>query len=471
MIIPGKVTSAGTATYARQHIKYSFNVLNGWQVSQVGFSGCRFQLDKPAHREGLQLALLSGINLIDAGSDGRAHSLISLILAKLIATGDLAREQVVLIGQVDLSAPDKLPEQIDALRTSLGVETIDICLLNGTEQFLQEAHKENQPLAGARAAFYGHLGAAFQQLETVVSQGHIQGYGLSSETLAGRDMDDDFISLTAVLKTAQAVSAAHHFYAIKLPMNLFEPETAVIPNQANGQTTLAFAQEQGIAVLVSRPLNAYRNEHLIRLVDVPMPIYPATTREVSTAVDTLIAEEVRFQHEILPQLHLDEGTARELLEYLAIGRLLLGQWRTFATYHNWRDLQGQYLLPRAQTAVNFLQTLDQPPETLSDWLGTYGEAVNITFAAVSAFYQEESYHRATLIQEMTARIAPDFMGGTTSQTAVRALRATSSITSILVGMHQPVYVQDVLVGLDQPVQAKDRADEWAALRIEVMRET
>ena len=51
-----------------------------------------------------------------------------------------------------------------------------------------------------------------------------------------------------------------------------------------------------------------------------------------------------------------------------------------------------------------------------------------------------------------------------SQIALRALRSTWGITSVLVGMRREAYVTDVLEELGRPVDQKERTESWNRLR-------
>jgi maleate cis-trans isomerase len=48
--------------------------------------------------------------------------------------------------------------------------------------------------------------------------------------------------------------------------------------------------------------------------------------------------------------------------------------------------------------------------------------------------------------------------------ALRALRSTLGITTVLVGMRQESYVDDVMEELGRPVSTKDRAEFWRKLQ-------
>jgi len=188
---------------------------------------------------------------------------------------------------------------------------------------------------------------------------------------------------------------------------------------------------------------------------------------VSTAVDTCRQLEEQFHTEFLPHIETDTETGadtrKQLQEYLAVGLMLDGRWLSFGAYHNWRDVQGQFLLPRAQNAIQFLANQAESSPDLTQWINRYVAAVNEALAAVSAFYQEQGAAKAQAIKETAVQANPDWQADTLSQTAVRALRSTTGITSVLVGMRRQAYVADVLAELKRPVTVDEHTEAWQNL--------
>jgi len=54
-----------------------------------------------------------------------------------------------------------------------------------------------------------------------------------------------------------------------------------------------------------------------------------------------------------------------------------------------------------------------------------------------------------------------------SQLAVRSLRSTAGISSVLVGMRKREYVEDVLQELSRPCPVGDHKKAWAAIAGEI----
>lgn len=498
MTIPGKATPQATAVYAAQFPHLTYRPLNGWQVSEAGFGGYRISPDEEGHREALTHALSQGINLIDTSSnyaDGGSESLIGEVLGELAGNGRLQREQVVIVSKTgylqgsnyDLSQqrkaagnpfpdlveyanelehcihPDFLADQLTRSLERLNLETLDVYLLHNPEYYLGWAQQNGVSLEEAWRTYYQRIRLAFQYLEKEVENGRIQAYGVSCNSFPAPLHDPHFTSLSTVYGLAEASAAnqeRRHFRVIQLPMNLFETGAVTEKNLSGDQNVLQFAQANGLSVLINRPLNAITDNTLTRLADVPKPTYPASKVEVSTAVDISARAERTLHNDILPQLPLDDETRQTVWEYLAVGTMLQGQWRAFGTYYNWRDIRSRFILPRAQSGVQFLANLENPPVDVDDWLNGYINTLNTSLAAVTAFYQGEGHKLAVSIQQKAAAADPDWRADTLSQTAVRALRSTAGVTSVLVGMRQAAYVDDVLAGLAQPVAQREREEAW-----------
>jgi aryl-alcohol dehydrogenase-like predicted oxidoreductase len=501
MKIVGKATAAATTTYFQRYPTIcTISVAGlGWQISQVGFGSYRVTLGQKIHEQALRTALNSGINLIDSSSnygDGGSERLIGRVLTEQIDAGKLQRDQVVVVSKVGYLQgfnytlaqqrkkegrpfpnlvkyaegldhcihPDFLDDQLTRSLERLNLETLDVYLLHNPEYYLNWAKRGSIPVEDARRTYYQRIRLAFQFLEQAVANGRIQSYGISSNTFPSPAHSYTSTSLAKVWQIANDIRPDHHFRWVQLPMNLLETGAATEINQPEKQTVLQFAQAHDCAVLINRPLNAIAQESLTRLASVLPPSYPASPEDVSTAVDSCVQLETRFRDVLLPQLKLDGETSQQLVEYLAMGMMLDGHWGGFGTYQNWRDVQAQFILPRSQTAVEFLSNRPDLPPEAALWLDAYVEAVNITLAAVSAFYQEQAAKQTGHILQTAVSIDPDWQAKTLSQTAVRSLRSTAGISSILVGMRQPQYVQDVLADLRHPVLQKNRTASWQKMQ-------
>ncbi len=508
MIISGRATAEGTRHYSQRHAEMAFNLLGdtGLVVSQAGFGGYRVTDENEAHREALAAALRQGVNLIDTSSnygDGRSEKRIGQTIAKLVGQGELNREEIVVVSKAGylqgenylLAAqrkrdgnpfpnivkyaqgldhcihPEFLEDQLTRSLERLNLDCIDVYLLHNPEYYLSWADRVGIPLAEARREYYRRIEMAFAYLEEEAARGRIQFYGISSNTFPAPAADPKFTSLAKVWEIGHGLTRMNadkkdHFRVIQLPLNLLETGAATERNQPNGRTTLAFAREKQVAVLINRPLNAIKNDALTRLADVLPPSYPTNPGEVSTAVDSCRQLEEQFHTEFLPRIKTDAETRKDLQAYLAVGAALYGRWASFGAYHNWRDVQARFLLPRAQNAIHFLANSPEIGPDLTEWVNRYVDAVNEVLAAVSAFYQEQAAGRAQKLKETAVRANPAWQADTLSQTAVRALRSTAGVTSVLVGMRRQRYVNDILAELKRPVTISEQEKAWESLKRE-----
>lgn len=504
-MLSGSATATNTHDYIANSARFDPIQLGetGLAVSPVGFGGYRIRDDQPEQKAALRLALQQGINLIDSSSNytnGRSEMLIGTLLNEMVTEKAVQREEVVLVSKAGYLQgdnyeiaeqrkqagrpfpnlikfavgldhcihPEFLADQLERSRQRLQVECIDIYLLHNPEYYLKWARRSHIPLAEARAEYYRRIQHAFEFLETAVAAGHIQYYGISSNTFPSYKNQSDFTSLETVWEIAESLSPTHHFRVIQLPLNLLETGAATEENCSHRQTTLQFAHDKQLGVLVNRPLNAIHDNQIMRLADVLPPSYPATIEDVSTAVDSLKAHEVQFKQAWHASLTNDDATNERIWQYLAIGHVLQGQWRGFGNYHNWRDAQNQFFVPRAQSAISFLTEAENSPAELINWVNAYVEMVNETIAAVSAFYQETAVNMAQHLQTSVATIAPAWEADTLSQTAVRALRSTEGVSCVLVGMRRPEYVEEILADLEHDVEKRPYRSAWEQLRKEML---
>ena len=140
-----------------------------------------------------------------------------------------------------------------------------------------------------------------------------------------------------------------------------------------------------------------------------------------------------------------------------------GRWSGFGSYINWQEILAQHLLPRTQGAVHILSNLPDLPAELRDWLDGYVTLFNETIAAIGTIYQDSAATWAELTQQMVGQADSEWQAEGLSGTAVRALRSTEGINTVLVGMRQKAYVDDVLAELSVPIMCQKRTAVWERL--------
>jgi aryl-alcohol dehydrogenase-like predicted oxidoreductase len=149
------------------------------------------------------------------------------------------------------------------------------------------------------------------------------------------------------------------------------------------------------------------------------------------------------------------------MEQIATGAVLKKHWQSFDTYERWQELQEYYFLPRVKGVFEFLKQQGKSSEEISLWMNSHLEKLEVLLEAVGSTYREEAAKRCGQIKDRLSSVDTDWSeAATLSQMAIRALRSTAGITTVLVGMRREAYVEDVIEELAQPVDNKERADSW-----------
>ena len=121
--------------------------------------------------------------------------------------------------------------------------------------------------------------------------------------------------------------------------------------------------------------------------------------------------------------------------------------------------------PRVQGVLEFLEPHGRNNEDLAGWLAEHPAHLEEALDAVGSVYVEEAAQQLNRIRYAVNAADPDWeKPGTLSQKAIRALRSTGGVTTVLVGMRRETYVEDVLEELKRSVAQKDRLSSWKSLR-------
>jgi uncharacterized protein YyaL (SSP411 family)/aryl-alcohol dehydrogenase-like predicted oxidoreductase len=482
---PGRATPEATRAYAARHANRGFIELGKTElfVSRLGFGGYRVHADVPTHCAALAKALTEGINLIDTSTnytDGGSERLVGEVIADLMRAKRLSREEVVVVSKIgyvqgqnlELAErrraegrpfaemveygpgiwhcihPEWLEDQLTRSLERLRLETLDVCLLHNPEYFLSDAIKRGRgPLSELRDEFYARLSRAFAQLEQEVKRGRIGSYGVSSNTsVAGADARET-TELTRMLAAArEAGGDAHHFRVLQLPLNLIESQAAFEPNN-DGKTVLEYARKQRIAVLVNRPLNAIREDGLVRLAD-PPKFDGAPPFETQLARVQGLEQE--FRRTFAPMLKTSAGTppAESLLAWgEQLARIPAGV-RTLA---QWGDIEAQVVAPRTAQVLRALDQALRGPlaERWQEFRERYVDALEALLSSIRERASEGSRVQAGALHRAIDDALPDARRDEPlSRKALWVAMSTRGVTSVLVGMREPAYVDDALAILD-----------------------
>ena len=499
-MIKGHATIDATADHAGRSAAVAIIPLGrtGLTASQAGFGGYRISSGIIHHERALSTAIRSGINLIDTSAnyaDGGSETLLGQVLENLTAGGQVKRDQIIVISKVgylqgqnfalsrerrqqgrpfqDLVEydeglehcihPEFIEDQLTRSLARLNMETLDGYLLHNPEYFLGWAHRTGMQLSEAREEYYRRIRSAFEHLETEVVKGRIRFYGVSSNTFPAAADDPEFTCLETVWEIAADVSSDHHFSLVQMPFNLLEPGAMLEDNQPGGRSALAFAARKNLGVLINRPLNAFGQGRLLRLADLART-ERMDTNEIIAKIRALQKSETRFWRKILPALDLPQPLKVRVKQQNEVADNLKHYWKNFGSYENFRQMQTGMFRPRVQGVLEFLEPHSRENEELAGWLAEHPARLEEALDAVGSVYVEEAAQQLNRIRYAVNGADPDWeKPGTLSQKAIRALRSTAGVSTVLVGMRRDVYVADVLDELKRPVTQKDRRDSWAKL--------
>jgi aryl-alcohol dehydrogenase-like predicted oxidoreductase len=499
-VIEGFASPEKTRSWTRLHPEIAFREMGetGLSVSQAGFGCYRVTVDVPRHKNALEKALTSGINLVDTSTnyaDGGSETLVGRVLTDLIKGKTLTRQQLVVVSKagyvqgenydlgreraargnpfsemVDFGRglahcihPDFLADQLQRSRSRMNLATLDFYLLHNPEYYLEWAVRQGMEIDAARSEYERRLRAAFTFLEEMVEKEYIRYYGVSSNTLPEPSDHPEFTSLEELWRIAGSISREHHFRLIQMPFNLLERGAALQQNQSGDKTVLALAHELKLAVLVNRPLNAFTGDKLMRLADLAIS-RRQPTGEIIRHIQLLGRSEKVLPKKFLPSLNLPVPLQNRIKEQLAVGDVLKHHWRNFGTYDRWRDVKNGNILPRLQGVMDFLTPHKSKVEGLSGWMADHTGRLETALDAVESIYSEAAAVEAGRLAMAAADADTDWAAADTlSRKAVCALRSTTGVTSVLVGMRKEAYVADVLAGLKLSIPEKPRTESWKRL--------
>jgi len=459
------------------------------RVSEAGFGGYRIDNETDEHYNALKRAILSGINIIDTSSnymDGASEQLIGRVIEDCEREG-IPRLDLVIVTKagyiqgsnlehakqrksqgisfpdiVELSPdlehcihPQFLEDQLNKSLRRLNLTYIDVFLLHNPEYYLEWAETRGKDKKDAHDEYYKRIQMAFAYLEKQVEAVRIRYYGISSNTFPSNPDSYTHTSLQRVLESAQAVSVDHHFKVIQLPMNLYETGAAT-----TNPSVLEQAQKSNLGVLINRPLNAIRNNALIRLADHHAEDDVATL-EVEDIIQELVDIEMNWDDFEIETTELTEDEQTIIQNYLSVGTHLQEYWASFQGIEHWKEALQFFIIPRIEKAIEILSTKCVLTKFQEDWLRNYIEYVNLITKQITAYYKSYAASRAEELKYRLKNVVPKWSEPLRlSQMALRALRTTPGVSSVLVGMRQEDYVDDVVKELQNPVEKTATPEDW-----------
>ena len=497
IIIPGHATATGTAAYASRvmaregesGVTHAFATLGttGLTTTRVGFGTYRVDTRNAEHREALRKALRTSCNLIDTSTnymDGESERLVGSVLAELSASGDIRRDEIIVISKIgyvqgqnlkiaeakekaghpypDLVKygegiwhcihPEFLADQLMLSLDRLGLTTLDVCLLHNPEYFLSEAnHRGNPDLEKRRAEFYDRLQRAFVYFETQVSEGRLRYYGVSSNTVGSTRDDPEATSLAHMIQAAKAAaqsvgSTRHHFQVLQCPMNLFESGPALTANTgpAGSHTALEHAQQNHIAVLVNRPLNAmYGQNRMLRLTDLPIE---EGQIDFNRHLGELGALEQEYRNSIAPHMQ-GIGTEEKPTEFFKWSIELQRLRPQIQGLEHWEQIEHRMIAPQVNQVFQLLDRglSGDIAERWQSWRQRYVPE----FLTLLRGLRHDATTRSRTQSDRVAQAIDQFLPvsrhtSSLSQKALWVLVGTPGVTCVLNGMRTTRYVEDSL---------------------------
>lgn len=471
---PGRATPAATAAQARG---FGFEprtlARTGLWVAPVGFGAYRVHVESQLHRQALEEALRSGVNLIDTSAnygDGGSEILIGQVLDAMFREHALEREDLVLVtkaGYIQGTAlelahgrdapyrevveyqdscwhcihPEFLADQIALSRQRLRVQTLDVFLLHNPEYFLVDRRNRAGEVTEAdRDELDRRLRRAFDFLEGAVRRGEIAWYGVSSNTFVEPPGRPEHLSLARV-----HALAGEHFAVAELPLNLYELG-ALAPHHGDGdESPLALARRLDLAVLANRPLNAFIDDdddpRMIRLTDTPGP--KDQPRDATPILREVQRLETAWSEGLGARLAAEYGEpVRNLLRW---GSELQAGLPQVHDLGHWLHLRNTVIAGHVgQIESTFLNTLDEPlvPEFREFW----DEYTTQLLAALDAVEDDFRARAQAVLDAIGDRLAgvtpPAWRGLPLARRAVLTLLALP-VACVLVGMRRPAYVHDM----------------------------
>ena len=497
--LPGSASPEGTARYAARivsqsrhegHMEHGYGRFGngGLTTSRLGFGTYRVDTREPEHRDALKKALREGVNLIDTSTnymDGDSERLVGSVLRELIKSGELTREEVIVVSKIGYVQgdnlkqaeareqagrpypdmvkygegiwhcihPEYLADQLTLSLDRLGLATLDVCLLHNPEYFLSEAaHHDGGDLAAARDAFYRRIEQAFTFFESQVAAGRIRYYGVSSNTVTADPSDAEATSLSRMCDAARAAAAfqgmdRHHFEVLQCPMNLYEAGALVTPNTGMDQreTVLEVAQREGIAVLVNRPLNAMptKKSGVLRLADFPIEGDPV---DFDRQCRTVAALEEEYRTAIAPALqHSGQGMAPA--DFFTWAVELTRVRPQIQGLEHWEQIEQQMIAPHVNQVVQALSR-HLTGTAAAQWEAWRDRYVPQLLNLLGGLRREATERSRTKTASVSATLDPLLPEArrkeSLSRKALWVLASTPGVTCVLNGMRSPDYAGDSL---------------------------
>lgn len=314
------------------------------ELSRIGFGGYRVSIGSAEHARALTHALRSGCNLIDTSANymnGESELLIGKVLSEnpdldafvvtkagyiqgdnLNVIAELNRSGLAREGLISFSEdyqysihPDFLRSQLELSCGRLQRDRIDGFLLHNPEHYFAQNTDDISP-----DEFYTMITGAFEFLEEMVAAGIIRYYGISSNTFPASTEAENTTNLHRVVEIARMISSSHHFKLIQFPFNLIERQA--LESHHGEMSVIDAARSYGIVTFSNRPINARRDNQVIRLALYDDEVQTCDDDEAQKIFDTCV--------DLIQQQLIQEGEEGTPMDYTPM-RFLRDAWTTIST--------------------------------------------------------------------------------------------------------------------------------------------
>ena len=405
-------------------------------MSNFAFGTYRISDQNPQHIAALKEAISSSITMIDTSSNymnGGAERAIALafkefdsdltedieIVSKFgyIQNENMQRHLETPFDEVVEYSPSCfhsiaqtfIQDQLTHTLARLEMQTLDCYLIHNPEYYLLDAINKGIDKDDRLDEMYKRLFDAFMALELEVKNRRIKSYGISSNSFSKPRSSEEFLPYEDLLTLAQDAAneignETHSFTTIELPINILE---------LDGLKCASWSHENGLRVLVNRPLNAQFEGLMYRLADYDESFeYYNHFNELMEVSD----------NEVLRPLF-------NLLEQLDDNKHKFGWLGDYDTF-----LYSE-IIPHIKKALEPLEeeNRDIMYNFIDMFLTEYRKMVAYECSKMTRVTLRENFEECVLsLQEC----------------ALRFLMQRDSIDFILVGMRKPSYVNEIMSLLD-----------------------
>ncbi|RKO89691.1 NADP-dependent oxidoreductase domain-containing protein [Blyttiomyces helicus] len=392
-------------------------------VSRLGFGAYRTRNDVGEHAKALKLAIQSGVNVIDTSGhfeNGSSEEMIGAVLNDVLSGGTVRREALVLITKAGYMSGRSF---------------------EGASAFERAIMSDNVAHSLASAFLEREIGASLDRLG--VEKVDVLMLNNPERMVAGRDKrhTPDHIDLLRILNFSSE-AFKKNFSSVEYPLNLFEAEA--LDQDFDGSPALV-----DVAQFTHRALNSIANGQIRPLLtrfDVRIEDEPRVAETLTKSFES-VAE---LESNLVDQLGDDSAATAILAKF--VWAQVLGDNLSRLTDNPFtvRYYLEKQVLPAIDADLTALETIGD--STLpAGWAEEYRKQTRLLSKSIIQL-SFLSLLRANLnLASVLASVAPEAIGRD-DQLAVTAARMSAAAVgsdggSVLVGMRKSEYVTELVDGV------------------------